>query len=83
MQTVTMDEAKAQLPELLEAAAETCQTFKIVDASGKVLTVSVASTKAPLPLLPRRAGFMKGEFVIPDDFKKYDDEVAKMFGIEE
>ncbi len=87
MQTVTMDEAKAQLPELLEAAAHG-EPFQITREGQSVINVVAYHAAAPgiaelkqgkmsnddqelARVQDRRFGTLEGQFTIPDDFDTY------------
>ena len=76
MRTVNIHEAKTQLSKLVDAAAKG-EPF-IIAKAGKPL-VKVVPIDAPKP--PRRLGFMRGEFIVPDDFDTmYQEEIEKLFG---
>jgi prevent-host-death family protein len=78
MRIVNMHEAKTQLSRLVDAAAKG-EPFVIAKA-GKPL-VKVVSIAAPAA--PRRLGFMRGEFTVPDDFDTMDRaEIEKLFGVD-
>ena len=75
MKTVNIHEAKTQLSRLVEAAAKG-EPF-IIAKAGKPL-VKVVPVDAPPA--PRRLGFMKGQFTVPDDFDTMDqEEIEKLF----
>jgi len=63
MRTVNIHEAKTQLSRLVDAAAKG-EPF-IIAKAGKPL-VKVVPIDAPEA--PRRLGFMRGAFTVPDDF---------------
>ncbi len=72
MRTVDIHEAKTQLSKLVDAAAK--GEPLIIAKAGKV--VPVDATKPP-----RRLGFMRGEFAVPDDFDTmHQQEIEKLFG---
>jgi prevent-host-death family protein len=76
MVTVNIHEAKTQLSKLVDRAAKG-EPFVIAKA-GKPLVKVVA---LDAPKAPRRLGFLKGEFTVPDDFNRMGDvEIAKLFG---
>ena len=76
MRKVNIHEAKTQLSRLVDAAANG-EPF-IIAKAGKPL-VKVVPIDAPKP--PRRLGFMRGEFTVPDDFDTmYQEEIEKLFG---
>jgi prevent-host-death family protein len=75
MRTVNIHEAKTHLSRLVDAAAKG-EPF-IIAKAGKPL-VKVVPLDAPAA--PRRLGFMRGQFTVPDDFDTmYQDEIEKMF----
>jgi prevent-host-death family protein len=76
MVTVNIHEAKTQLSKLVDRAAKG-EPFVIAKA-GKPLVKVVA---LDAPKAPRRLGFLKGEFKVPDDFNRMGQaEIAKLFG---
>ena len=76
MVTVNIHEAKTQLSKLVDRAVKG-ETFVIAKA-GKPLVKVVA---LDAPKTPRRLGFLKGEFTVPDDFNRMGRaEIAKLFG---
>ena len=76
MVTVNIREAKTQLSKLVDRAVKG-ETFVIAKA-GKPLVKVVA---LDAPKAPRRLGFLKGEFTVPDDFNRMGlSEIAKLFG---
>lgn len=76
MVTVNIHEAKTQLSKLVDRAAKG-EPFVIAKA-GKPL-VKVVALKAPKT--PRRLGFLKGQFKVPEDFNTMGQaEIAKLFG---
>ena len=82
MQTVTMEEAQAQLPELIDAAAHG-EPFLIESSDRRVLSVTVVEMEPDQKPL-RRIGFMEGQFAVPEDFDTmYSQEILQMFGIED
>ncbi len=77
MRTVNIHEAKTHLSRLVEAAANG-ESFIIAKAGKPMVQVS------PLPVAdkppPRRLGFLKGAFQVPDDFDRMgDEEIADLF----
>ncbi len=75
MRTVNIHEAKTHLSRLVDAAAKG-EPF-IIAKAGKPL-VKVVPIDAPAA--PRRLGFMRGQFTVPDDFDTMDqEEIEKMF----
>ena len=76
MVTVNIHEAKTQLSKLVDRAAKG-EPF-IIAKAGKPLVKVVA---LDAPKTPRRLGFLKGQFKIPDDFDTMGQaEIAKLFG---
>jgi prevent-host-death family protein len=76
MVTVNIHEAKTQLSKLVDRAAKG-ESFVIAKA-GKPMVKVVALAA---PRTPRRLGFLKGEFMVPDDFNRMGQaEIAKLFG---
>ncbi len=75
MRTVNIHEAKTHLSKLVDAAAKG-EPFVIAKA-GKPL-VKVVPIDAPTA--PRRLGFMRGEFTVPDDFDTmFQEEIERLF----
>jgi prevent-host-death family protein len=76
---VNIHEAKTHLSRLVDAAAKG-EAFVIAKA-GKPL-VKVVPIDAPPA--KRRVGFLAGRFTVPDDFDTmFQDEIEKMFGVDE
>jgi prevent-host-death family protein len=75
---VNIHEAKTHLSRLVEAAARG-EVFVIAKAGRplvKVVPVDAPEDRAK----PRRFGFMKGQFSVPDDFDTFmQDEIIEMF----
>ncbi len=65
MKTVNIHEAKTHLSRLIEDASKG-KPF-IIAKAGKPM-VKVVAIDAPTGRQVRRLGFLKGEFLIPDDF---------------
>lgn len=65
MKTVNIHEAKTHLSRLIEDASKG-KPF-IIAKAGKPM-VKVVAVDAPTGRQVRRLGFLKGEFLIPDDF---------------
>jgi prevent-host-death family protein len=79
MRTVNIHEAKTNLSRLVDAAAKG-ESF-IIAKAGKPL-VKVVPIDAPTA--KKRLGFMEGQFTVPDDFDTmFQDDIAKMFGVDE
>ena len=76
MVTVNIHEAKTHLSKLVDRAAKG-ETFVIAKAGKPLVKVVALDT----PKAPRRLGFLKGEFNVPDDFNRMGRaEIAKLFG---
>ena len=76
MITVDVHDAKKQLSQLVDRAAEG-EPF-IIAKGGKPL-VKVSAFDAPAR--PHRLGFMAGEIAVPDDFDRMAErEIAALFG---
>jgi prevent-host-death family protein len=76
MVTVNIHEAKTQLSKLVDRAAKG-ESFVIAKAGKPLVKVVALDT----PRMPRRLGFLKGEFMVPDDFNRMGQaEIAKLFG---
>jgi prevent-host-death family protein len=79
MRTVNIHEAKTQLSRLVDAAAKG-EPF-IIAKAGKPL-VKVVPIDAPAA--PKRLGFMRGAFTVPDDFDTMgQEEIEALFGVNE
>ena len=78
MKTVNIHEAKTHLSKLIDAAAKG-EPF-IIAKAGKPM-VKVMPIDAPEA--PRRLGFMRGEFTVPDDVDTmYQAQIERLFGVE-
>ncbi len=76
MRIINIDEAKNQLSQLIEQAANG-DSF-IIAIAGKPL-VKVTSLEAQKPI--RRLGFLAGEIAVPEDFDRMGDkELERLFG---
>ena len=76
MITVNMHEAKTQLSKLVDRAVK--GEWFVIAKAGKPLVKVVA---LDTPKAPRRLGFLKGEFTVPDDFNRMGRaEIAQLFG---
>jgi prevent-host-death family protein len=79
MRTVNIHEAKTQLSRLVDAAAKG-EPF-IIAKAGKPM-VKVVPIDAPAA--PKRLGFMRGAFTVPDDFDTMgQEEIEALFGVNE
>jgi len=77
MKTVNIHEAKTHLSRLVEEASKG-KPF-IIAKAGKPI-VKVVALDAPTGRQVRRLGFLKGEFLIPDDFDHMGQrEIEKLF----
>ena len=75
--TVNIHEAKTHLSRLVDRAAHG-EPF-VIAKSGRPM-VKVVPIDAPST--PRRLGFLKGAFHVPDDFNRMGaSEIAKLFGV--
>ena len=75
MKTFNIHEAKTHLSRLIEAAAKG-EPFIIAKAGRPLVKV----TAVDAPAAPRRLGFMRGAFTVPDDFDTMDqEEIEKLF----
>ena len=82
MQTVSVKDAVAKLPELLEEARQG-KPFSIVE-NGKASVRFEVEQPAPAEYTGSRIGFMKGEFTVPDDFDTMlDDQWDELMGLDE
>lgn len=78
MKTHNIHEAKTQLSRLVDQAVNG-EAF-IIAKAGKPL-VTVSRLDAPDANSAKRIGFMKGEFIVPDDFDRMGaEEIERMFG---
>ena len=80
MTTVNMLEAKSQLSRLVEAVESGSEREIIIARNGKP-----AARLVPIepPKKGQRIGVAKGRFVVPDDFDRDDELIARMFGVSE
>ena len=78
METMTIQEAQAHLPQLIERAAAGEEI--IIAEAGKPVAKLVGYQHIPKP---REPGIWKGKIKIADDFDELPEEIAKAFGIEE
>ena len=76
MPTVNLFHAKTHLSQLIEQIASGEETEFIIARNGKPVArvVPVATTDTS-----RRIGVATGEFVIPDNIDRHNDEVARLF----
>ena len=97
MATVTMDEAKVHLVDLIEAAVKG-EPFLIEGDHNRVLRITAEDLSAPVRSTPRKKeviagrldrppmvfGSLQGQAVLPEDFDRFmEDEIAEMFGMKE
>lgn len=79
MNTVNMHEAKTRLSQLVDKAAKG-EPFIIAKAGKPVARVTAIDS--PEPHAIRRVGFLRDQFVVPEDFDRMgDDEIANLFGL--
>jgi prevent-host-death family protein len=77
MNTVSIDQAKADLARLVERAAQG-ESFIIAEAGKPMVKVVPLDTIDATPL--KRVGFMVGQMTVPDDFDEMGrDEIEAMF----
>ena len=80
MEIVNIHQAKCHLSKLLQGVAEG-RPF-IIAKAGKPIA-RVTAIDAPEPAQIRRLGFLAGQFVIPDDFDRMDqEEILAQFGLD-
>jgi len=78
MESVNMHEAKTRLSQLVARAVKG-EAFIIAKAGKPVVRVTAIET--PETGKQKRIGFMAGEFKVPDDFDRMEqDEITEMFG---
>jgi len=65
MKTVDIDEAKAQLSQLVARAAKG-ESFVIAKGGKPLVKVTAVDT----PAKPRRLGFLEGQILVPEDFNR-------------
>lgn len=76
MINVNIHEAKTQLSKLIEQAVQG-ESF-IISKAGKPLVKVIA---LDAPIIPKRLGFMAGEFNVPQDFNNMGQaEIMALFG---
>jgi prevent-host-death family protein len=79
VKTVNIHEARTHLSRLVEAAAR--GESVIIAKAGKPL---VKMVPVDAPVAPRRLGFIRGAFTVPEDFDTMgQEEIEKMFHGEE
>lgn len=77
MPTVNIHEAKTHLSRLVERAARG-ETFVIAKAGRPM--VKLVAIAADETAKPKRLGFLKGMFKVPDDFDRMaEDEITRLF----
>ena len=77
MKTVSIEEAKTQLSELVDEATHG-EAFIIAKDGKPLVKVSPVET----PRKPVRLGSLAGQLQVPDDFDRMcEDEIAALFGI--
>jgi len=81
MRTYDIQAAKTHLSRLVEQAAKG-ESF-VITKGGKPM-VKVVAIDAPAPRRTKRLGFLAGQFTVPADFDRMDeDEIAALFYGEE
>jgi len=79
MESVNMHEAKTRLSQLVARAVKG-EAFIIAKAGKPVVRVTAIET--PETGKQKRIGFMAGEFKVPDDFDRMEqDEITEMFEV--
>lgn len=76
MQTVSLFQAKTHLSKLIDQIASGEETEIVISRNGK--PVARVVPVAP-PDASRRIGIAKGEFTVPDDIDRHNDEVTRLF----
>lgn len=76
MRTVNMLDAKTNLSRLVEAVESGDESEILIARNGK----PVARLTAVKRDVSRRIGVAEGEFEVPDDIDRYNDEIAALFG---
>ncbi|PWR24077.1 type II toxin-antitoxin system prevent-host-death family antitoxin [Zavarzinia compransoris] len=77
MRMVNIHDAKTHLSRLVEQAAKG-ESF-IIAKAGRPM-VKVVPLEAPIPAVPRRLGFLAGQFEVPADFDTIgEDDIAALF----
>ncbi|MDP4024568.1 type II toxin-antitoxin system prevent-host-death family antitoxin [Methylobacterium sp. NEAU 140] len=76
MKTVSLDDARADLPNLVARAARG-EPFLITEAGQPLVKVEAADRSPPAR---RRLGSLAGQFSVPDDFDRMgEDEIIRLF----
>jgi prevent-host-death family protein len=75
-ETVTVSEAKTQLSQLIERAAN---GEEIVIRRGKAPVAKLIGY--PAPLARRKPGGLRGQIWMSDDFDEPDEEIERLFGM--
>lgn len=79
MEIVNVHEAKTHLSRLLEGV-KNGESF-IIARAGKPVA-KLEAIDPPEPLIKQRMGFLRGQFVVPDDFDRLGAaEIEAMFGL--
>ena len=77
MRTVNMLDAKTNLSRLVEAVESGDETEILIARNGK----PVARLTAVKRDVSKRIGVAEGEFEVPDDIDRYNDEIAELFSV--
>ncbi len=77
MTQINMLEAKTELSKWVRKLENNEEDVVILARSGKPVA---QLTRIDTPPVKKRIGVAKGKFTIPDDFDKWDPEIADMFG---
>lgn len=76
MVAVNMHEAKSKLSALVELVESGRESEVVLSRNGKPAARIVPLAK---PDVSKRIGIAKGRFTLPDDWDKYDEEIAALF----
>ncbi|MCY1664912.1 type II toxin-antitoxin system Phd/YefM family antitoxin [Rhizobium sp. SL86] len=78
MKTVSLQEARSDLPRLVDEAANG-KAF-VIEKDGKPVVKVVPVEEKPVSKSKRRLGFLEGRFPVPDDFDRmFAREIEEMF----
>jgi len=78
METVTIQDAKTRLSQLIDRAVAG-EPF-VISKAGKPLVTVTRIEQPEQKLGPRRLGFLKGQMTVPDDIKTmFKEEIEDMF----
>lgn len=81
MKTVNIHEAKTHLSRLVDKASHG-ESFIIAKAGHPLVKVVAIDTPAPAKI--KRTGFLKAQYLVPDDFDSLgQNEINEFFGLKE